>query len=139
MRLTCPLHGVTLRLRHPSTTPAEMSDRMGLQPDVAWRAGEPRKTPRGTMLDGCREENYWSHSTSGHEHIVSAIESVAERLDATGGWAKEFVATGGEVEIYVSLVGIENGGETLSPQLLGRLAGLGVCLSLEIFPTAQRR
>lgn len=51
---------VDLEIRHPALDPDLVSRILGLEPGIAWRAGEPRRTPKGTPLEGVRSEGYWS-------------------------------------------------------------------------------
>lgn len=50
-------YSLTLRLRHPDFDPAEITQRLGVEPQHAWRAGEPRRTESGN--DGVYRETFW--------------------------------------------------------------------------------
>src|SRR5690606_26029013 len=50
-------YSLTLRLRHPDFDPAEITQRLGVEPQHAWRAGEPRRTELGN--DGVYRETFW--------------------------------------------------------------------------------
>jgi hypothetical protein len=50
-------YSLTLRLRHPDFDPEELTQRLGVEPQHAWRAGEPRATESGR--DGVYRETFW--------------------------------------------------------------------------------
>ena len=50
---------VTFRIRHPSIDPAELSRQLGIEPQHAWRAGEPRRLESGEVGSGVYRETFW--------------------------------------------------------------------------------
>ncbi len=50
---------VTFRIRHPSIDPAELSRQLGIEPQHAWRAGEPRRLESGEIGSGAYRETFW--------------------------------------------------------------------------------
>lgn len=50
---------ISLRIKHPSFDPAELSNLLGRAPDNSWRAGEARVNLRGRPLGGTRDSSYW--------------------------------------------------------------------------------
>ena len=50
---------VALRIRHPSIDPAELSRRLGIEPQHAWRAGDPRHLAEGEVGSRTYRETYW--------------------------------------------------------------------------------
>jgi hypothetical protein len=50
---------VSLHIRHPALTPAEISRELRCEPDDAFGAGEPRKPRSGASAAGVHGETYW--------------------------------------------------------------------------------
>jgi hypothetical protein len=67
-------YDVSLRFHHPSIDPAVITAALCLKPRWAWRAGEPRRTPRGDPLEGERRNSYWV------ARIISKGKSVEKDL-----------------------------------------------------------
>jgi hypothetical protein len=56
---------VSLRIRHPSCDPHEITSELGLKPDHSWACGETRRSEGGLALGGVRHESYWTASLPG--------------------------------------------------------------------------
>jgi hypothetical protein len=41
-------YAMTLRVRHPTLDPAQLTETLHLEPRHSWRAGEPRRSATGT-------------------------------------------------------------------------------------------
>jgi len=52
-------HIVDLRISHPELDPSAVTRTLGMEPQHAWRAGDPRKTTKGTLLAGTHATGYW--------------------------------------------------------------------------------
>src|SRR5438477_6779463 len=52
---------ISLLIRHPDLDPEVITSILRLQPHRAWKAGEPRFTPKGTPLSGNHETSSWNH------------------------------------------------------------------------------
>ncbi len=50
---------ISFRIRHPSIDPAELSRQLGIEPQHAWRAGEPRRLESGEVGSGVYRETFW--------------------------------------------------------------------------------
>jgi hypothetical protein len=51
---------ITFRIRHPHIDPAELSRQLGILPQHAWRAGEPRRREPGEASSSAtHRETYW--------------------------------------------------------------------------------
>ncbi len=55
-------HILDLRIWHPSLNPQEVTATLGIEPNISWCDGEPRKTRNGTILQRIRNGAYWSSS-----------------------------------------------------------------------------
>ena len=54
-----PPFEVSLRIRHPSLDPAELSREFNIKPQHALRAGDPRPARTGNLTASVRTESYW--------------------------------------------------------------------------------
>jgi len=76
-------HSVVLRLRHPSVDPHELTRRLGIAPQYAWRAGEPRRVDAGDEVHGdvlqtlAYRESCWVAVLSGASPLSELVETVA--------------------------------------------------------------
>ncbi len=106
---------------------------------AAKKSGDPRTTPVGDSLPGKWPDSRWSYSFYDldglkiHELIEKALAQVAsnERF-----WSK-LIETGGSAELILSLTGEAYQGDSVSPDLLRRLAALGIGLGIEIYAVPQ--
>jgi len=126
---------ISLRLRHPSMDPREMSKAIGMDAKFQWRAGDRRMTPAGTLLEGHREHSYCclnfpedqqkslSHVLGKH---VSSLRKFKQFLD-------EFHASGGSAEFFIGWFVDRNSGDILDWSLLRELADLHISLSFDIY------
>jgi len=53
-------YAVSLRVRHPSMDLSVLTDKLRLEPEHKWKAGEPRRSPTGSALGGNHRDSYWS-------------------------------------------------------------------------------
>ena len=114
---------VSLRLRHPSIDPQEITDALGLVPSRSWRAGDHRTTPAGELLGGINDHTYWvarlpvSDGADAEvdplaatiEHGLSVLEQHAEFMD-------HFLRPDASAELFVGYFG--RVGSTLNWSLL---------------------
>ena len=50
---------IALRIRHPSIDPAEVTRSLDIEPQHAWRAGEPRRVDADDAGSAVHRETYW--------------------------------------------------------------------------------
>jgi hypothetical protein len=75
--------GVGLFIVHPTMTPLEISEALGLESAFSHRAGDPRKTPKGILIGGHYPDTRWRHSIRhelGDQHFVDKMTMLIERL-----------------------------------------------------------
>jgi len=111
-----------------------------MRPSTQWRAGTPRRTPKGTLLSGRNTGTYWSTRitkgfvSSRENRLVAVLTELAWRLSRHPVFFKGFHSTGGTSECYLSLYGRRNFGEVLPYESLGLLAAQNVSLALDVYP-----
>jgi hypothetical protein len=125
-----------LIIRHPFCDPISITKELGIKPKVAHMAGDKRKTPAGTLLQGFYTETLWSHSIriSGSRFFFDAMEPIVKRLEKSRDYLEKLTTDGGEISINFDLAGDENIGDLISLDTLQRIAKLNVRLGIEVFP-----
>lgn len=144
---------IALRIRHPSVDPAEITKRLGIEPQHAWRAGEPREIDAGDVGSAVHRETYWvgllpHRPTLGPvlgthagvpEFVRGAIShpqvalyfTLLKMKRATGFW-RTFAEQGGTVECLLQVHKAERFQLDLSQALLLALVELKITLSIEV-------
>jgi hypothetical protein len=128
----------TLRLYHPSIDPRQITEELGLPPIGAWRAGEPRMTPKGTLLGGFAKMSFWRTNLVGDESglgdLAAGLHDIAARLEPYKGFLNRIGDEGGTVALLVTWLVADDEALAVEPALLARYAQLGVALDFEIHP-----
>lgn len=135
-------HVLNFRIWHPTLDPDGVTRTLGLTPEVAWRAGDSRKTPKGTPLQGVHFEGYWTSdpfSYGWRESTDAQLEDALEELVSFLEPHREFLrelSREGAVRIWASTYSNRNFAIELPPNMLGRLASLGVTFVHDVFQGA---
>ena len=137
-------YSVRLAIWHPSIDPEEITQVLGVETRYASKAGEPRRTPKGTPLAGVYRESYWSADLFSRGECVSsddqAEDILAEFLEELGPHAafmQRLRGEGGRATLWVSSFGGRNYAFEFSPELIGRCMALGPSLTVDVYPVAQ--
>ena len=135
---------VSLRLTHPQADLRELGALVEEQAGHSggWRAGDPRVTPKGTVLGGVRNESYWTtRLTRDHEprnsqdeDLETFLERQLDRLAPQAESLARFNQDGGRAMLFIGLFCTANSGLILSPALMAKAAALGIELGLDIYP-----
>ncbi|HTV50180.1 MAG TPA: DUF4279 domain-containing protein [Steroidobacteraceae bacterium] len=135
---------VSLRIRHPSIDPAEITRTLGIEPQHSWRAGEGRRTAQGQRLEGSYRESYWigefRELDAGLRGVVSTeavlLQAVA-LLRRSQAFLSRLQTEAATVELYVEVLGATEFTLGLSPQLLSLLAKAGLAVVINVHAEAQ--
>lgn len=80
----CP-HKISLRFRHNTLDPADITATLGIKPLRCWRAGAPRCTPKGNPLEGTWPQSFWAASLADgqwpKEPLVDALSGVVTLVE----------------------------------------------------------
>src|SRR5262245_8064840 len=129
---------ISLRLRHPSANPADITSALGLSPFRCGRAGEPRSTPKGNPLEGKYTGSFWAAELAEGRWPGKTLENVIS--DTLGELAvhKTFFhqirSEGGHVVFVVGWFFDGLSGGVFDCELLARMADLKIDLSLHVYP-----
>jgi len=149
---------IALRVRHPSVDPAELTRRLGIVPQHAWRAGEPRRIDAGEVGSPMHRETYWLGllpgrpvgPTFGAAHgpraaLIAEVAKIAAthplqialyftllKMKRAARFWREFVEQGGTVECLLQVHETDRFQLDLSPALLLALVELKITLSIDV-------
>jgi hypothetical protein len=151
---------IALRVRHPSIDPAEVTEKLGIEPQHAWRAGEPRRVDDDDAGSAVHRETYWVGLLPPPRLMGAALApwiepAAAERLRAaanvpqaslyftllkmkrSAGFWREFAEQGGTVECLLQVHKSDRFQLDLSQALLLALVDLRITLSIEVEGTLR--
>lgn len=127
---------VELFIIHPSITPAEIEAALGLEGHITHRVGDPRTTPKGTLLSGRHPDTRWRHSIRYElrdqwfaDKIASLVDSLMPRKE----FLRHLRATGGTTMIIVQFFGDGYLGDNVRLNTLSKIAELQLEFGIECF------
>jgi len=125
---------ISIRINHPSWPVDKITSLMKCAPEIGRSVGEERRTPTGIKLDGKNPETHWIKSLDYEgDSLPRAIEKAILEFGSQSTAGREIRESGGNVEFFIGWFFKKNGGDILPAELLGRLAGLGIDLSFDIY------
>ncbi len=148
---------ISLRIRHPSIDPGDISRELKVESEYSFRAGEPRESGSGMAATALHAESYWLGSLSAvtaassligfggtranlaRERVqTAATESLTVALDAAVvsfmRQHADFIRRmqeEGQVSLLIELSTRSLSGFTLSPQFSRMLSDLGIAVELD--------
>ncbi|RXR00297.1 DUF4279 domain-containing protein [Pseudoxanthomonas composti] len=132
-------HILSIRISHSALDPDLVTRTLGLTPEVTWKAGEPRKTPKGTLLKGTRSSGYWTTDPFGYGWRESPEATVEDGLEELVSFLEPHrdylrgIAQDGRVEIWASTQSDRNFAIELAPHMLLRIGTLGASLVHDVY------
>ena len=125
-------YSVSLRVRHPTLDPAQLTQTLHLEPLHSWRSGEPRRSATGAALGGEHRETYWAAPLLGQ-----AVGAAAFPLEMFLGQQlvqlnrhREFLSRlqdeGAQLSLLIEMSPVENTVLTLSTSVSRKLADLNL-------------
>ncbi len=145
---------LSLRIRHPSIDPTEISQALQIEPEHSFRAGEPRESSRNTAVTTVHVDSYWlgtldlstlllgtalAPEISPQMHAVAFASLDTALTVLTGSVLRRHAAffnriqsEGGEVRLIVALSTRKTRGFTLTPQLSKALSDLRIPVDFEL-------
>jgi hypothetical protein len=154
-----PPFQLSLRIRHPSMDPADISKELGIEPEHSFRSGQPRHSKSGLATVALHTESYWLAPLDPESWFGTApfgplanmaisqklIDSVvsqnlawslslcAVRFNkAHAAWLQTICAEGGEISLLVTLSATTVNAFSLPPQVSRLFGELGITLEFEI-------
>lgn len=157
--LEAPPFQLSLRIRHPSMDPADISEELGIDAEHSFRAGQPRRSKSGLAPAAVHTESYWlapldPASWFGSEpfeplphlplsktlidaavarNLAGALGLCAVRFTkAHAAWLQTIRSEGGEISLLVTLSSTAMNTFSLGPQVSRMFGELGITLEFEI-------
>lgn len=121
-------YSIRLLINHPSWSVAEITAKIGEEPDYSWDVGEKGKTITMWGLNSF---------TTGQRLFFKEVKSILSWLQSKGPLTKELKESGGSFELIVQLPGTVNLGDTLELEVMQLASTLGVELGIEVFPNMR--
>ena len=132
---------MSLRIRHPTAEPTEITRVLGIEPQHMWRVGEARRDAAGREIGGLYRESYWMGRlmtepllASDHVGVESEVLRTLAQLRKRFGFLETLKAEGGVAELHVSIFAREEFALEFLPESLGLLGRLGLGVALEVKP-----
>jgi hypothetical protein len=126
---------VSLRVKHQTIRPDEITRELGLKAEHSWSAGD-----KNAFSSSPRSKSYWSHRFKQPDGIGlrDFLNIIADELVAHRSFFEKVVSTQGRVEFFIGwFLENTNSGEELDWQLLQKLADLHINLSFDIYSKEQ--
>ena len=150
---------LSLRIRHPSMDPADLSRQLGLEAIHSFRAGQPRQSRSNVTSASVHGESYWLGTldptswpvvtwSSGITGLQLAQKELGKSVIRNLGWALSLSATrllrtnaallerirteGGQVSLLVALSPTAVDSFSLAPEVSRMFSELGITIEFEI-------
>ena len=129
--------GISLHVRHPIDDLKLLASILKLERFRSWKKGEPRKTPKGTLLEGTSDHSYCCLRVTivGGELPSACIERFVAGIETVKAAVLELCelkASGGSISLVVTDVGDGGLKDEFNSDLLHAMGRLGINLGLEI-------
>jgi hypothetical protein len=132
---------MSLRIRHPSVDPAQITRTLGIDPQHTWRAGDVRRDSEGGALGGEYRETFWMGRLMTQPKLASeriGVESELTQTLAQLRKSQDFLGSlkeqGGVAELHVSIFAREEFRLEFLPGSLALLGRLGLTVAVEVKP-----
>jgi hypothetical protein len=131
---------VQLLIIHPSMSPVDITEALGLEAHFAHCVGDQRKTPTGALLEGLYSDTRWRHSIRYELRDQCFAEKITMLVDRLVSHKAFFVgvrATGGTAEIIVQFLGDGYLGDDVPVDTLAKMVDLKLDFGIECFVVPQ--
>ena len=125
-------YAVSLRARHPAMDLSVLTEKLRLEPEHSWKAGEPRRSQTGSPMGGNHRDSYWSAllpaqmmgPTSMPLELFFSQQLV--QLSRHREFFSKLQSDGGQVSLLVEVAPTANASLTFSPASARKLADLNI-------------
>jgi hypothetical protein len=149
---------LSLRIRHPSMDPADISRALKIQAEHSFRTGEPRRSSSGVATASVYAESYWlgllpppsppvdisfpgnRRSQLAQEHLVASTQTLSWALSLSAvrflsphaDLLRRIRSEGGQVSLLVSISDDESCSFIVPPETSQFFGNLGVTIEVEL-------
>jgi hypothetical protein len=126
---------LSLHITHPTRDLSLVCDTLGMHPRHLWKAGDKRRTPKGTRLDGFRTASYCSIDlgSTTRKPLSKQIEAALVLLKPHRRLLRRLSSTGGKISFFVGWFCDEDTGGSFDCQILDGMTDLRIALDLNIY------
>lgn len=126
---------VSLRIEHPTLRFESIAQTLALKATFGYSVGEPRKTPKGGLLEGDNKKTYCCFDLIPKQagNFTDGLRHLMPRLDAHTCYFQKLTEDGGRVELFVGIFTEESTGFMLSVHDMAMLAKSALQLSIEVY------
>jgi hypothetical protein len=131
---------VELFIKHPTMTGVEITTALNLESPFTHNAGDKRKTPKGTPLQGRYPDTRWRHSIQYQiedQWFADKITDFVQMLMPHKTFLHQLRATGGRAELIVQFFGDGYLGDSVPLDTLAKMAELKLDFGIECFSVPQ--
>ncbi len=132
---------MSLRIRHPSIDPDQITRALGIEPQHTWRAGDRRIDTAGDPRGGAYRESLWMGRLMVQPKLASKLVGVESELAQTlvqlrksSDFLSSLQEQGAVAELHVSIFAREEFRLEFAPESLAVLGRLGVTVAVEVKP-----
>jgi hypothetical protein len=128
-------YAVRFQIRHPTARAEELVAELPWKVANSWTVGDERATPKGAPLPGTRSESYCNLQVAEGDdgRLPDCLSYAVDTLGAHQDHLAEACRTGGSLSFYVFWYPNGDTGAVFSPDLLGKMASLGIALGLNVY------
>lgn len=126
---------LSLHITHPTRDLSAVCDAFGRRPIRLWKAGDERRTPKGTKIGGIRSESAcaFDFGPATRRPLAKQIEAALLLLKPHRRMLRSLSSTGGRISLFVGWFCDEYTGESFSHNVLEKMADLRISLDLNIY------
>jgi len=111
-----------------------------MPPRFSWKQGDPRRTPKGTRLEGVYPISYWCSNltkewvSSKRMNLETFLASAIDGMHRHRRYILNLRRSKGEIELFIGIGSSKNFGFELTADLQQKAAKAGIALSFDIYP-----
>ena len=126
---------VSLRITHPFLDLSFVAAAIGLQPSYIWKTGDKRKTPKGTILDGYRDNSYCIIDVKGSSQssLRDQVEDLFSRIMPHKHVFDKISCTGGDISLYIGWFSSGDSGNGLDLVIIKKMIDLNMSLQINVY------
>ena len=124
---------VELFIVHPTFVPADISAALGLEADHALRVGDPRKTPKGTLLSGNYRDTRWRYCVEcsvTDQWYAREVTRFVDRLEPHKAFFAKLKSTGGTACVIIQFFSDAHFSDEIPLSTLAKLVDLELSLAV---------
>ena len=126
---------LSLQAWHPTTPGPELAQKLGLDAEYVWSAGDPKVSSSGKQLGGIRETSYacMPMGRVANDTLAEALMEWCDRFEPDAAYLRSIVEEGGALLIRAYFVLDDDWDFLFDSACLSRIQRLGIEVNLSIY------